>query len=314
MSCTWCSAVRLEMESLLAIRGWTSRGHEPEHLDLPIREVAGRAGGPRPEAHRLRHGLHSIPVETAGPGLRPQPISHLSGRERRAVRPALDEVRNASAAASTRDGIVSWGSLATVVAAAVAALVVLAGEAATSSRAGIRERMRSLWYACSRAWSRSVRQRPGLSQIRLEMPTRPTSCRKPARRTVRTWASRPNGAAAAEASSATPEEWPCSHGLFRSTRSPKVRATASDPSSSTRGPGPARIEHLLVGVDIVDVVEELGGAAYEDVGEIGIEVGARSTAHWATAAAAPACRKEHAVEATCITRVLSGISAPAAAG
>ena len=48
---------------------------------------------------------------------------------------------------------------------------------------------------------------------------------------------RPSASAAAPARSPTAEEWPCSHGLLRSTRSPHTRATSSRRSSSTRATG-----------------------------------------------------------------------------
>ncbi len=161
--------------------------HQPEHLDLPLRE-AGRAAAPGAAAlaaplaarlpRRLRRGRR--------PDLGAQAIGRLRGRERpRCGRPST-EVRNASAAASTRDGIVSWAAV-THGGIRCRRSVRGAGRPGRRPPPG-REPGRGrarCGTACRRAWSRSVASAcPACPRSGSRCPTRPTSWRYPASRTA----------------------------------------------------------------------------------------------------------------------------------
>ena len=179
------------------------------------------------------------------------------------------------------------------------------------ANSGARERIWSVCHGCSSTCACSVADNGVvLSQIRLETPTRPRSCRCPAsRRSVRVSAFRP--AAAAPASSATAVEWPSSHGLFRSARSPKTQATGTRSARSTRRTGSGSRSRPLRGRRGRRCRRAGRPKTPDQPGSRWLPARRRTSS---SARAGSPEVNEVATEATCTIRVRGGTASPATAG
>jgi hypothetical protein len=157
---------------------------------------------------------------------------------------------------------------------------------------------------------------PALSQIALETPTLPRSCRYPATRTVSISSRSPNIPVAAAARSPTPAEWPSSQGLFRSTRLPKVRATLASSFVSTprTGFGSASSTAWYASISSRSPSSSSARSIIRSarLGSSSVPARRRTSA---TATSLFACEANMtAVKATCMSRAVGGIASPAVFG
>jgi hypothetical protein len=260
-----------------------SARHESEHLDLSFGET-GRPARPGTAAQAAcpQYGVHRVRVEAAGPDLAAQVVGRSCRRQRRTVRPALDHGPEGVGGREHpgRHREPARGH-APVVAAAVAALVVLAGEDGDLRQGGhpgedelALVRVRAGLVALGPAQGSCLVPDPARDARAthvVQVPGQPDG------------ADRVNQPEVADGTRCEPGD---TGGVTVQVRTLQVDQV-SERTCHRVGPvlvDPADriglgVEHALVRVDLVDPVEQPGGPAYEDLAEVGVELATGPTAH-----------------------------------
>ena len=247
-------------------------GEQPQDLHLARRQP-GRPGAPSQHAvpGRSENRLDRVGVETArlrvGPQLGRRLVGGTRGRGAAAARASPGRRPQRRGSGRPRD------RAARPARAGSPSRRAAPGAARRSRRA---ERGPRTAAACARsgtgggehAPTRPAPSGPRLSQIAFEMPSRPRSCTRPARRIVVVSSGSPSSTAARAASSATACAWPSMYGDFRSTKFAIASSAASNcsPVSVTASAGSASITASHV-ADRVEAGQQLGRLRVDDVAE-----------------------------------------------